>query len=59
MPRVLITGGAGYLGSVLTGILLEHGWTVTVLDNLFYRQGSLLGYCSPRISIAQGMGICV
>lgn len=41
--RVLITGGAGYIGSVLTRLLLDEGYAVTVLDNLMYRQDSLLG----------------
>ena len=36
MPRVLITGGAGYIGSVLTELLLEQGYSVTVLDRLFF-----------------------
>lgn len=39
--KVLITGGAGYIGSVLTGHLLEEGYKVTCLDNLHYRQDSL------------------
>ena len=39
---VLITGGAGYIGSVLCNRLLAHGYEVTVLDNLMYRQNSLL-----------------
>ena len=43
--RVLITGGAGYLGSVLTGHLLQRGYQVTVLDNLLYGRASLLSYC--------------
>jgi len=30
--RVLITGGAGYIGSVLTGHLLSAGHSVTVVD---------------------------
>lgn len=42
MKKVLITGGAGYLGSVLAGILLETGYAVTVYDNLIYKQLSLL-----------------
>jgi UDP-glucose 4-epimerase len=34
--RVLVTGGAGYIGSVTTRLLLEAGHEVTVLDNLSY-----------------------
>lgn len=44
--RVLLTGGAGYIGSVLTGYLLKRGYEVVVLDNLLYSQTSLLQYCS-------------
>jgi nucleoside-diphosphate-sugar epimerase len=41
MKKVLITGGAGYLGSVLTEVLLNKGYQVTVLDNLIYKQTSI------------------
>lgn len=41
MKKVLITGGAGYLGSVLTEVLLNKGYQVTVLDNLSYKQTSV------------------
>ncbi len=41
MKKVLITGGAGYLGSVLTEVLLNKGYNVTVVDNLIYKQTSL------------------
>ena len=34
MVKVLITGGAGYVGSVVTGAFLEAGHQVTVLDSL-------------------------
>jgi len=41
MKKVLITGGAGYLGSVLTEVLLGKGYHVTILDNLIYKQTSV------------------
>ena len=46
MNKVLITGGAGYLGSVLTRFLLEKNYQVTVLDNLMYNQNSLNECCN-------------
>ena len=46
MENILITGGAGYIGSVLSKFLLEQGYFVTVLDNLRYGQNSLLDCCS-------------
>ncbi len=39
--HVLITGGAGYIGSILTEHLLDAGYRVTVLDNLHFQQRSL------------------
>lgn len=44
--HILVTGGAGYIGSVLVGHLLRKGHTVTVVDNLFYRVHGLFQYCS-------------
>jgi nucleoside-diphosphate-sugar epimerase len=55
MHHVLITGGAGYLGSILTGRLLAAGQRVTVLDNLLFRQQSLLEYCAnPNFDFVYG-----
>lgn len=42
--HVLITGGAGYIGSLLTAELLRTGQRVTVLDNLLFGGESLLGF---------------
>ncbi len=39
--RILVTGGAGYIGSKLTYNLLSNGYEVTVLDNFLYKQVSL------------------
>jgi len=39
--NVLVTGGAGYIGSVMSRILLEKGYNVTVLDRLFFGTDSL------------------
>ena len=43
--RILITGGAGYLGSVLSERLLDAGHKITVVDNLMYSQHSLFHLC--------------
>tara|TARA_R110001632_G_scaffold3543_2_gene15738 strand:- start:2679 stop:3644 length:966 start_codon:yes stop_codon:yes gene_type:complete len=42
--KILITGGSGYLGSVITGNFLQKGAEVTVLDNLMYNQSSSIIY---------------
>jgi nucleoside-diphosphate-sugar epimerase len=47
--KVLITGGAGYIGSLLTGVLLQRGYSVVVVDDLLFGGDSLLAYLShPR-----------
>ena len=55
IPHVLIVGGAGYIGSVLTEILLQTGYRVRVLDNLLYDQDSLSKFMQmERFSFIQG-----
>jgi nucleoside-diphosphate-sugar epimerase len=44
--KILITGGAGYLGSVIAGRMLKEGYKVVVLDKLVFNQTSLLQYTS-------------
>ena len=53
--RILVTGGAGYVGSVLCERLLAEGHYVTVLDNLLYQQNSLFHLCAnPRFEFFHG-----
>jgi len=53
--KVLITGGAGYLGSVITETLLDNGYQVTCLDKLIFNQVSLLPYTSnPNFKFVYG-----
>ncbi|HEY6635061.1 MAG TPA: SDR family oxidoreductase [Acidimicrobiia bacterium] len=51
MSNVLITGGAGYIGSILTRTLLEAGHDVTVVDRLFWR-GTLPEH--PALTVVAG-----
>jgi nucleoside-diphosphate-sugar epimerase len=53
--RVLVTGGAGYLGSILCEHLLRGGHQVTVIDNLLFAQPSLFHLCAdPRFQFHFG-----
>ena len=53
--KILVTGGAGYLGSVLSLALIEHGHDVRVLDNLMYGGRSLLSvFGHPRFELMIG-----
>lgn len=55
MERILVTGGAGYIGSVLTDHLLREGYKVTVVDSLLYGQSSLLGLVNnPHFAFVKG-----
>jgi nucleoside-diphosphate-sugar epimerase len=53
--KILVTGGAGYIGSILVPDLLQAGHEVTVLDNFLYRQASLNHVCShPNFQVIHG-----
>jgi nucleoside-diphosphate-sugar epimerase len=53
--KVLITGGAGYLGSVITQKMLEAGHRVTAIDNLSFKQLSPLQFTSnPNYNFIYG-----
>ncbi len=53
--NILVTGAGGYIGSVLTPILLKAGHKVTALDNFMYNQTSLLDCClDDHLTVIRG-----
>ena len=55
MEKVLITGGAGYVGSVLTTMLLDQGHHVTIFDNFMYGAQHVCGFSRhPHLELVKG-----
>ena len=52
MKKILIIGGAGYVGAVLVPHLLEKGYTVTVLDLMIYGEEVLHNH--PNLETIKG-----
>ena len=53
--KILVTGAAGYIGSVLVPTLLTKGYDVIAVDNFMYNQSSLLDCChDEKLSIIRG-----
>jgi nucleoside-diphosphate-sugar epimerase len=54
LRRVLVTGGAGFIGSHLTRMLLEAGYHVRILDRFDYGRSGIEGLMHPRLEVHQG-----
>ncbi len=52
--RVLVTGGAGFIGSHLTRMLLERGYHVRILDRFDYGPAGIEGLSHPRLEVIPG-----
>ncbi len=53
--KILVTGGAGYIGSILVSELLRASHEVTVIDSFLYGQTPLLDVCYfPTLTVVRG-----